>query len=146
MPVAEITLELDLGGPVGTLDLADLVGNHGTFLAELAGLGLEVIHLGVAPVDDRLEVGVLGLQRGIGCLELAEPLGERLHLRLHSLDISLGGGALRLGECSRRGQRQRGGNRSRKHSVSHDNPLANVVTERQGGTRIAVAEFPGQTL
>ncbi len=65
VPHAQVALELDLGRPVGALDLADLVRRDRTLLAQFLGLRLEVVDFGLAAIDDRLELLVLGLQLGV---------------------------------------------------------------------------------
>ena len=76
--IAQVASRLDLGRPVGTLDLGDLVGGHRGFLAQVLCLRLQVIGLRIAPVDQRLELGVLGLELRVGGLETIQPLREGL--------------------------------------------------------------------
>ena len=121
VPVAQVALQLDLAGPVRALDLGDLVGRHRGFLAQVLGLGLQVIHFRVAPLDHGLQVGVLRLQGVVGGLEPVESLRQRLELRLHGLPVGL-----RLCTGIRGCQDQRSGYGRRQESISHVGALGSI--------------------
>ena len=70
--VAEVAASLDLGRPVGALDLGDLVVRDGAVFAQVLGLRLEVVGLRIAAFDQRLQLGVFRRTASIGRLELAE--------------------------------------------------------------------------
>ena len=128
--IAQVAARLDLGRPVGALDLGDLVGGHGRLLAQLLGLRLQIIGLRIAALDHRLQFGVLGLELRICCLEPIEPLSERLQLRLHGLNVGLGCSGPRLSAGLLTCQGQCGCNSRRQHDGSHDVLLAIVEAGR----------------
>ena len=123
VPVAKVAPGLDLGGPVGTLYLGDLVRGDRRLLAEFLGLRLEVVRLGVTTVDQRFQLGVLGLELRIRRLEAIEAFGERTQLGLHGLDVGLGCGAPRLRAGVLTGQQQGGSDGRRQHGCFHGDLL-----------------------
>jgi len=122
--VPQVAAPLDLGRPVGALDLADLVRSNGGLLAQLLGLRLEIVRFRVAALDHLLQFGVLGLELRICRLEPIEPFSERLQLRLHGLNVGLGCSGPRLSAGLLTCQGQRGSNSRHQHDGSHDVLLA----------------------